>query len=57
MVVRSACRVVSMCGRADAQEVFVRVCTVEASQIMLRRVRQGGLKEWWERCLFIKDRV
>ena len=47
MWVRNACRVVSMCGRASAQEVCIRVCTVVTSQIMMRRVQQGGLKEWW----------
>ena len=39
--------VVSMCGRAGAQEVCIRVCTVVTSQIMMRRVQQGVLKEWW----------
>ena len=58
-VVRNACRVVSKSGRAGAQEVCIRVCTVATSQIMMRRVRQGGLKEWWvaRRRLFIRGRV
>ena len=42
--VRNACRVVSMCGRAGAQEVCIRVCTVVTSQIMMRRVQQGGFE-------------
>ena len=45
--VRNACRVVSKCGRAGVQEVCIRVCTVATSQIMMRRVRQGGWREWW----------
>ena len=49
----------SMCGRAGAQEVCIRVCTVATSQIMMRRVRQGGLEKWWvaRRRLFIRGRV
>ena len=57
--VRNACRVVSKCGRAGAQEVCIRVRTVATSQIMMRRVRQGGLKKWWvaRRRLFIRGSV
>ena len=57
--VRNACRVLSMCGRAGAQEVCIRVCTVVTSQITMRRVRHGGLKEWLvaRRRFFTRDRV
>ena len=57
--VRNSCRVDSKSGRAGAQEVCIRVCTVATSQIMMRRVRQGGLTEWWvaRRRLFIRGHV
>ena len=36
---------VSKCGRAGAQEVCIRVCTVATSQIMMRRVPTGWFEE------------